>query len=65
MNVWLTYGSPGAVNQEKLIVPPLVTLVGGLMVRAETRGATVTSTRLHKIVSFFFVNKRHKDSERM
>jgi hypothetical protein len=54
--VRLTYGSPAAVVQVILIVPPMTTFVGVLRVRAEAKGATSTR-RLRRIVSFLKINQ--------
>jgi len=48
----LTYGSPVADVHLIVKTPPLVTLVGAEMVRAETKGATSTR-RLSNIAKFF------------
>ena len=40
INVWLTYGSPGAVTQEILNASPLIMPVGVSIVRAETKATT-------------------------
>lgn len=64
----MTYGSPEVVAQEKLNISPLITPVGVLILRAETKEATsMRRIRLCKIVSFFFIDKkRHsKHSEEM
>ena len=57
INVWLTYRSPAVIIQKMPIVSPLVTTVGGLMMRAawqkpKERGARGDCVKL----SVFFIN---------
>ena len=61
-NGWLTYGSPEATVQAIVTLPPLLILVGRVMLRPETKGAT-SARRLSKIRGFC-ISRGHKHAER-